>query len=213
MIVIEQDNGFWTEIFPNYLAGGGAMLAVIVALWQTHRANRAREIAANEKTEAEHVVNSKTLKLFDSATKNERNILSNVSSIVSDFKKETDYAYGFDPQNSKSELISGSISTIRHFTSVVHRDKVLSALQDYRNTTSSMLNDYHVLLSEENIEKITQIISKIDNCYYNVNYIYNLPLQYAENWSFEKLTNHLDEVLDTENELNTLSQEFFNDKN
>lgn len=213
MIVIEQDNGFWTEIFPNYLAGGGAMLAVIVALWQTHRANRAREIAANEKTEAEKVVNNKTLKLFDSATKNERNILSNVSSIVSEFNKETDNAFGFDPQNSESELISGSIRTIRHFTSIVHRDKVLSALQDYKNITSSMLNDYHVLLSEENIEKITQIISKIDDCHYNVNYIYNLPSQYAENWSFEKLTNHLDEVLDTENELKVLSQEFFNDKN
>lgn len=212
MIVIEQNNGFWTEIFPNYLGGCGAILAVIVALWQTHRANKAREVVASEKSEAEKVANNKTLKLFDSATENERKTLGNVASIVSGYNKETDYAFGFDPQNPKSELISGSIDTIRHFTGVVHRDKVLSALQNYKNTTSSMLNDYHVLLSEENIEQITRIISEIDDCYNRVNYIYNLPFQYAENWKFEKLIKHLDEVLDTEDKLRALSMRFSKDK-
>lgn len=210
MIVIEQNNGFWTEIFPNYLGGCGAILAVIVALWQTHRANKARELAANEKSEAEQIVNNKTLKLFDSATANERVILSNLANQIDQYYKEYDIAVS-EPSTSKEILLEGCRITFIEYMKDVKRDKILkSVLSKYKTDTSSMLSEYHLFLSERSVELITKRIENIELCYYNILHVYKLPLESINDWSNDKLYKHMDELFDIENQLREISAEFIN---
>lgn len=178
-----NDSGFWTDIFPNYLAGVGTVATVVVALWQTKRANDAKNKAAKEQKRVEKKRKEKTLQLIDSLSNYERcqvreanskiltyklgrvkfpnNNIENwdamTRAIYDTYSDASAYheAHGFSRAFGRPITTSESrLNNVKNlFENHNNQSDIYNILVNYRSVLSNNLSSYHTLLDEKSIEK------------------------------------------------------------
>lgn len=188
------NKGIVVDVLPKWLTAIGTVGAVIVAQWQTKKANDARYIEKREQEIAEQERNSKTLQLIDSLTSYERRRLSEARIKILTYihgKRELPNqnienwdsitkayynayfgtipfhkAHGFSRAFGRPVTTSDeSLNNVKNvFKKINNQSGIYNVLISYREVLSNNLSSYHTLLDETSIDKISTRLLSLNIC-------------------------------------------------
>lgn len=157
---------FWKIILPTYLTAIGTVGAV---LWALIEAKKTRKDAIRlEKRRA-----NKTLKLFDSLTKEEREVFERFSKTVDekiDVEKIEDGTQIGEKEISREERLSIT-REIGELHNLMLARSLSAHIQRYLDEINTLLPNYHTLLNEESLDYIsdrTSDCSSFNDCSFDL---------------------------------------------
>lgn len=188
---------FFVDILASWLTAIGTVGAIIVALWQTKKANYARDNAKKEQEIAEKHRNDKTLQLFDTLSRYERHHLwdtnlkiltyklgrrefpiddienwdSTTRAIYATYSHTLAYqqAHDFSRAFGPKTTPKSRLKNVENlFKKSNNQSFIYIILNNYQEVLSVNLSSYHTLLDETSIEKISDRLLKINKCLFEI---------------------------------------------